>query len=152
MLDKFVQIYTESEYLIKPVLFIALATSIFLDVSRIKVDPWKWILHKIARVFNSDIIKAFTDIENSVDVLSEKIEDLENKTEDDECIREGVQALLRAQMIQDYNKWINRGCAPIYARENFENCWEKYHALGANGVMDDLHEKFMELPTKEKEL
>jgi len=81
MLDKFVQIYTESEYLIKPVLFIALATSIFLDVSRIKVDPWKWILHKIARVFNSDIIKAFTDIENSVDVLSEKIEDLENEVQ-----------------------------------------------------------------------
>lgn len=152
MIEKIIEIYTESEYLVKPILFMALAASILLDVSRIKVDPWKYLLRKIAGVFNSDIIKAFTDIEHSVGILSEKIEDLENKTEDDECIREGVQALLRAQMIQDYNKWINRGCAPIYARENFENCWEKYHALGANGVMDDLHEKFMELPTKEKEL
>lgn len=29
----------------------------------------------------------------------------------------GVQALLRAQMISDYNKWSDRGYAPIYARQ-----------------------------------
>ena len=51
------------------------------------------------------------------------------------------------QMISDYNKWSERGYAPIYARENFENCWKQYHSLGVNGVMDDLHEKFLELPT-----
>ena len=66
-------------------------------------------------------------------------------------IRNGVQALLRAQMIDDYNRYAEKGYAPIYARENFENCWKQYHALGANGVMDDLHEKFLELPTEEKE-
>lgn len=64
-------------------------------------------------------------------------------------VRKGVQALLRAQMINDYNKWSERGYAPIYARQNFENCWEQYHSLGVNGVMDDLHRKFLELPTKE---
>lgn len=64
-------------------------------------------------------------------------------------VRKGVQALLRAQMINDYNKWSERGYAPIYARQNFENCWEQYHSLGQNGVMDDLHLKFLELPTKE---
>lgn len=65
-------------------------------------------------------------------------------------IRLGVQALLRAQMINDYNKWEERGYAPIYARQNFENCWMQYHNLGANGVMDDLHKKFLELPTEEQ--
>ena len=60
----------------------------------------------------------------------------------------GVQALLRAQMINDYNKWIVKKYAPIYARENFENCWKQYHSLGANGVMDDIREKFMDLPTE----
>ena len=54
-------------------------------------------------------------------------------------VRLGVQALLRAQMIADYNKWEDRGYAPIYARQNFENCWQQYHNLGVNGVMDDLH-------------
>ena len=61
-------------------------------------------------------------------------------------IKLGVQALLRAQMIHDYNKWSDRGYAPIYARENFQNCWAQYHSLGANGVMDDIHNKFLALP------
>ena len=66
-------------------------------------------------------------------------------------VKLGVQALLRAQMIQDYNKWSDKGYAPIYARQNFENCWMHYHSLGANGVMDDIHIKFMELPTQPAE-
>lgn len=64
------------------------------------------------------------------------------------ALKTGTQALLRAQMINDYNHWLDRGYAPIYARENFLNCWEQYHALGANGVMDDIKDKFMDLPTK----
>lgn len=64
------------------------------------------------------------------------------------AIRLGMQALLRAQMIDEYNKWDDRGYAPIYARQNFENCWAQYHRLGANGVMDDIHKKFLELPTE----
>ena len=65
-------------------------------------------------------------------------------------VKLGVQALLRAQMIHDYNKWTERGYAPIYARQNFENCWEQYHSLGANGVMDDIHRKFLALPIEPK--
>ena len=63
-------------------------------------------------------------------------------------IKLGVQALLRAQMIADYNKWSEREYAPIYARQNFENCWQQYHSLGANGVMDNIHELFFQLPTE----
>ncbi len=67
---------------------------------------------------------------------------------DNAAVKKGVQALLRSQMIADYNKWSEREYAPIYARENFQNCWKQYHDLGKNGVMDDLHEKFLELPTE----
>lgn len=67
------------------------------------------------------------------------------------AIKKGLQALLRAQLIADYNKYLEKGYAPIYARQNFENCWIQYHALGANGVMDDIHDKFMELPTEPSE-
>lgn len=67
------------------------------------------------------------------------------------AIKLGLQALLRAQLIADYNKWSERGYAPIYARQNFENCYKQYHTLGANGVMDDIHEKFLELPTEAPE-
>lgn len=62
----------------------------------------------------------------------------------------GIQALLRAQMIADYNHYHDKGFAPIYARDNFENCWKQYHSLGANGVMDSIHEKFMELPVSKE--
>lgn len=64
------------------------------------------------------------------------------------AIKMGLQALLRAQLISDWNKWSERGYAPIYARQNFENCWTQYHSLGANGVMDDIHAKFLNLPTE----
>ena len=66
-------------------------------------------------------------------------------------VKLGVQALLRAQMIAEYNKWEERGYAPIYARQNFENCWVHYHSLGANGVMDDIHNKFLALPIEPPE-
>ena len=66
-------------------------------------------------------------------------------------IKKGVQALLRAQMIEDFNKYSDKGYAPIYARQNFENCWAQYHNLGANGVMNDLHDRFFELPTEPPE-
>ena len=68
-----------------------------------------------------------------------------------EAIKLGLQAILRSQMVSDYNKWSDRSYAPIYARENFENCGKQYHSLGANGVMDDLHAKFLQLPTEPPE-
>lgn len=73
---------------------------------------------------------------------------IKKNSSDTIAVKSGVQALLRSQMISDFNKWEERGYAPIYARENFENCWKEYHTLGENGVMDDLHNKFLELPVQ----
>lgn len=67
---------------------------------------------------------------------------------DSDAVKCGVQALLRAQMINDWNHYSKKGFAPIYAKENFENCWKQYHGLGANGVMDNIHTKFLALPTE----
>jgi len=64
------------------------------------------------------------------------------------ALKMGLQAMLRGQMINDYNHWSEKGYAPIYARENFENLWQQYHSLGANGVMNDIHSKFHNLPTR----
>ena len=67
-----------------------------------------------------------------------------------ESVQLGVQALLRDRLIHEYNKAIDRGYAPIYAKDNFDNMWTQYHNLGKNGVMDGLHEEYMSLPTKEE--
>jgi hypothetical protein len=66
------------------------------------------------------------------------------------ALEKGIQALLRAQMISDWNHYSEKGCAPIYAKENFENCWTQYEALGKNGVMSGIHDDFMKLPDKPK--
>lgn len=62
----------------------------------------------------------------------------------------GVQALLRDRLIYQYEKYSEKGYAPIYAKENFENIYAQYHQLGANGVMDEIHEKFRNLPTAKR--
>lgn len=73
-----------------------------------------------------------------------KVKGLHN---DNKAVKEGVQALLRAQMIADYNHYREKGYAPIYAKDNFDNCYQRYHTLGANGVMDQIHKEFMGFPT-----
>lgn len=70
--------------------------------------------------------------------------------QENKAIRLGLQALLRDRLIEKYDKYSDKGYAPIYARENFENMWRQYHSLGENGVMDSIHDKFMELPTEKK--
>lgn len=81
-------------------------------------------------------------------IVKYMLNQIKQNRKDTEAVKLGLQALLRSQMISDYNKYSEKGLAPVYARDNFENCWKQYHSLGANGVMDDLHEKFLDLPTE----
>ena len=78
-----------------------------------------------------------------------KIKQNEKKTE---SVQLGIQALLRDRLYHTYMKYSEKGYAPIYARENFENMYKQYHTLGANGVMDDIYHKFMGLPLEKQEL
>ena len=77
-----------------------------------------------------------------------RIKQNESKTE---SVQLGVQALLRDRLYSTYLKYAEKGYAPIYARENFENMYKQYHILGANGVMDDIYHKFMALPLEKQE-
>lgn len=78
------------------------------------------------------------------------------KHSQNKATRLGIKALLRSQMISEYRThYEERGYASIFVKDNFQNIWEQYHAIkGPNGVMDDLHEKFLRLPTEppEKEM
>lgn len=68
-----------------------------------------------------------------------------------EALERGVQAILRDRLYQVYNHFVDLGYAPLYARENFENMYQQYHNLGKNGVMDDIHARFFELPSEPHE-
>ena len=76
-----------------------------------------------------------------------KIKVNEKKTE---SVQLGVQALLRDRLYYTYTKYEEKGYAPLYARENFDNMYNQYHILGANGVMDDIYRKFMALPLEKE--
>ena len=69
-----------------------------------------------------------------------------------QAVKAGVQALLRAQMISEYNKAKDKGYAPIYAKENFKNMWDNYHNLGANGVMDAIKDEYLAMPNRKEEI
>lgn len=74
---------------------------------------------------------------------------IKSEKEEQKALKKGVQAMLRSQMINDYNKWYeNKRYAPIWAKDNFQNVWVQYESLGENGVMNDIHNKFMSLPTE----
>ena len=68
-----------------------------------------------------------------------------------QAVKSGVQALLRAQMISEYNKAKDKGYAPIYAKDSFQNMWDNYHNLGANGVMDAIKDEYLAMPNREAE-
>lgn len=60
----------------------------------------------------------------------------------------GLQALLRAEIIRQHDKYMDKGYCPIYARDALDRVYESYHALGGNGTMTDLYKQTTALPTE----
>lgn len=62
------------------------------------------------------------------------------------AMQDGLQSLLRAEIIRQHEKSTERGYCPIYAKDALRRVYEAYHALGGNGVMTDLYNDVMQLP------
>lgn len=62
------------------------------------------------------------------------------------AVKKGIQALLRDRLIQGYKYYRAQGWADEDDRSNLENVYVQYHHLGENGVMDNLHARFLQLP------
>lgn len=60
--------------------------------------------------------------------------------------RNGLQCLLRAEIVRQHEKWIKAGYCPIYAKEALSREYKAYHALKGNDVATGLYEEIMELP------
>ena len=63
------------------------------------------------------------------------------------AFKKGIQALLKVEIIRTYNKYIEKGEAPIYEKENMNILFTEYENLGGNGTIKDLVAEFRELPT-----
>ncbi len=64
----------------------------------------------------------------------------------EKALRDGIQSLLRDRLIHLYNQCVEEGYCQIYKKESFTSMYDSYHALGGNGTITKLYEKFMELP------
>ena len=73
----------------------------------------------------------------------------ERETEHDKrmtAMENGLQSLLRAEIIRANDKYVAQGFCPIYAKETLHRTYESYHALGGNDVATKLYEDCMRLP------
>ncbi len=65
----------------------------------------------------------------------------------DKAIEEGVQALLRNELVREYREYKIKGKLSIIDKTNIEAMFEQYKSLGGNGTIKNLIEEILELPT-----
>ena len=64
------------------------------------------------------------------------------------AVKDGLRAILRDRLLQAFQSCHRQGFADSDDRQNFENMYIQYHSLGGNGVMDDIRQKFFDLPLR----
>jgi len=67
------------------------------------------------------------------------------------AVGEGVQAILRNEIIEQYYKYKDKNYCSIYAKENIKRLYKPYQNLGGNGVINKLVEELLEMPTERSE-
>ena len=64
----------------------------------------------------------------------------------DRAICDGLECLLRAEIISCYERYAGAGVCPVYVKESLKRAYRAYHELGGNDVATSLYEKTMRLP------
>lgn len=87
-----------------------------------------------------------------VSLICYVVKKLKNKLEEQDikntAIEQGVQALLRNELIRRYREYENKGEISIIDMENIEHMFEEYKNLGGNGTIAKMYEDMMNLPRK----
>lgn len=83
-------------------------------------------------------------------LFKEMKEQLQEEKKKNEAIAEGVQSLLRESIVNSYNRYSDRGCCPIYAKESIKKVYKAYHNLGGNDVATELYNKVLKMPEEKK--
>lgn len=73
------------------------------------------------------------------------------KTQDEQNIENGVQCLLRAEIIRSHDKYTARKYCPIYAKESLRRAYTAYHNLGGNDIATALYNDCISLPEQLRE-
>ena len=75
---------------------------------------------------------------------------LKEQKKDRDANAKGTMLLLRVQLIEYHNKYVEEGEIPSYAYDNFVEMYEAYHALGGNGMVTKMYNEIQELHLQTK--
>lgn len=67
-------------------------------------------------------------------------------TDRERAIEDGLQSLLRSEIIRANDKYTGQGYCPVYAKEALKRSYQAYHTLGGNDVATKLYEDCLRLP------
>lgn len=62
------------------------------------------------------------------------------------ALENGVQCLLRAEIIKAHDKYTEKGYCPIQMKEALSKEYQAYHNLGGNDVATNLYREIIKLP------
>ena len=68
--------------------------------------------------------------------------------EKDKAVEEGILSLLRAHIMEIYDKSMERGYVHIHTLENVLGMYERYHTLGGNATITKMVEDLKKLPIR----
>ncbi len=83
---------------------------------------------------------------SEADALKERLKKIDEKNE---LLSNGLRSMLRQDIINTYDKYMKKGYAEVYVKDNIQDMYKNYHALGGNGTITHLVEEFMDLPASE---
>ena len=76
------------------------------------------------------------------------INKIKRNSKKEKAIENGVQALLRNELIRRYREYKAKGEITILDKENIEHMFIEYKNLGGNGTVKELMDELLEVPTK----
>ena len=75
---------------------------------------------------------------------------LKEQKKDRDANAKGTMLLLRVQLIEYHDKYVEEGEIPSYAYDNFVEMYEAYHALGGNGMVTKMYNEIQGLHLQTK--
>ena len=69
-------------------------------------------------------------------------------TKRQKAVENGVQALLRNELVRRYREYESKGEISILDKENIEHMFNEYKNLGGNGTVAKMYEEILSLPIK----
>ena len=73
----------------------------------------------------------------------------ENAVNRDKALEDGMVCLLRKNLMDEHEFWVNKGHITSHALENGLAMYKAYKALGGNGMIDHMEIEIQELPIKD---